>query len=68
MLAPTLSMTGLTTMGLSTLDILWAMQPITLKISNADGFADFEDSLQADHIILEDITNLDPLERSMNPF
>ncbi|MGB0305720.1 MAG: S41 family peptidase, partial [Flavobacteriaceae bacterium] len=39
----------------------WAMQPITLKISNADGFADFEDGLQADHIITEDIANLGSL-------
>ena len=39
----------------------WAMQPITLKISNADGFADFEDGLQADHIIIEDIANLGSL-------
>ena len=39
----------------------WAMQPITLKISNADGFADFEDGLQADHILREDIANLGSL-------
>ena len=39
----------------------WAMQPITLKISNADGFADFEDGLQADHILREDIANLGTL-------
>ena len=39
----------------------WAMQPITFKISNADGFADFEDGLQADHILREDIANLGSL-------
>ena len=39
----------------------WAMQPITLKISNVDGFADFEDGLQADHILREDIANLGSL-------
>ena len=39
----------------------WAMQPITTKISNADGFADFEDGIQADHILREDIANLGSL-------
>ena len=37
----------------------WAMQPITLKIANSEGFADFENGLQADHRLLrEDIANL----------
>ena len=39
----------------------WAMQPITTKISNADGFADFEDGIQADHILRENIANLGTL-------
>ncbi|MGB0306047.1 MAG: S41 family peptidase [Flavobacteriaceae bacterium] len=36
----------------------WAMQPITLKIANSEGFADFENGLQADYRLLEDIANL----------
>ena len=36
----------------------WAMQPITLKISNSQGFADYENGLQADHRLQEDIANL----------
>jgi C-terminal processing protease CtpA/Prc len=36
----------------------WAMQPITLKITNSEGFADFENGLQPDHRLLEVITNL----------
>ena len=36
----------------------WAMQPITFKIANSDGFADFENGLEADHLFLEDLTNL----------
>ena len=39
----------------------WAMQPITLKIANSEGFADFESGLQADHILQEDIANLGTL-------
>ena len=39
----------------------WAMQPITLKIANSQGFADFESGLQADHILQEDIANLGTL-------
>ena len=37
------------------------MQPITLKIANSEGFADFESGLQADHILQEDIANLGTL-------
>ena len=36
----------------------WAMQPITLKITNSEGFADFENGLQADHRLQEDVSNL----------
>ena len=36
----------------------WAMQPITLKIANSEGFADFENGLQADHRLREDVSNL----------
>ena len=36
----------------------WAMQPITLKIANSDGFADFENGLQADHRLQENVSNL----------
>jgi hypothetical protein len=34
------------------------MQPITLKIANSEGFADFENGLQADHRLQEDVSNL----------
>ena len=34
------------------------MQPITLKITNSEGFADFENGLQADHRLQEDVSNL----------
>ena len=44
------------------------MQPITTKISNADGFADFEDGIQADHILREDIANLGSLGEIDEPF
>ena len=37
------------------------MQPITLKIANSEGFADFESGLQADHSLQEDFTNLGTL-------
>ena len=37
------------------------MQPITLKIANSEGFADFESGLQADYILQEDIANLGTL-------
>ncbi|MEC7454657.1 MAG: S41 family peptidase, partial [Bacteroidota bacterium] len=36
----------------------WAMQPIALKITNSEGFADFENGLQADHRLQEDVSNL----------
>ena len=36
----------------------WAMQPITLKIVNSEGFADFENGLQADYRLQEDVANL----------
>ena len=36
----------------------WAMQPITLKIANSEGFADFENGLQSDYRLLEDVANL----------
>ena len=36
----------------------WAMQPITLKIANSEGFADFENGLQADHSLQEDLANM----------
>ena len=36
----------------------WVMQPITLKIANSEGFADFENGLQANHRLQEDIANL----------
>lgn len=36
----------------------WAMQPITLKIANSEGFADFENGLQADYHLQEDVANL----------
>ena len=39
----------------------WAMQPITLKIANSEGFADFENGLQPDHRLLEVIANLGTL-------
>ena len=39
----------------------WVMQPITFKIANSEGFADFENGLEADHIYLEDLTNLGTL-------
>ena len=39
----------------------WAMQPITLKIANSQGFADFESGLQADHSLIEDLANLGTL-------
>ncbi|MDG1824562.1 MAG: S41 family peptidase [Flavobacteriaceae bacterium] len=39
----------------------WAMQPITLKIANSEGFADFENGLQPDHRLKEDVANLGTL-------
>ena len=45
----------------------WAMQPITLKIANSEGFADFESGLQADHILQEDIANLGTLGEINEP-
>ncbi|MEE3019867.1 MAG: S41 family peptidase [Bacteroidota bacterium] len=36
----------------------WAMQPITFKIANSEGFADFENGLQADYRLQEDVANL----------
>ncbi len=42
-------------------DHTWAMQPITFKIANSEGFADFENGLEADHLFLEDLTNLGTL-------
>ena len=45
----------------------WAMQPITLKIANSEGFADFESGLQADHILKEDIANLGTLGEINEP-
>ena len=39
----------------------WAMQPITLKIANSEGFADFENGLQPDYRLKEDIINLGTL-------
>ena len=36
----------------------WAMQPITLKIANSEGFADFENGLQPDHSLQEDLANM----------
>ena len=39
----------------------WAMQPITLKIANSEGFADFENGLQADYRLQEDVANLGSL-------
>ena len=34
------------------------MQPIALKIANSEGFADFENGLQPNYVIEEDINNL----------
>ncbi|MFL2594597.1 MAG: S41 family peptidase [Flavobacteriaceae bacterium] len=39
----------------------WAMQPITLKIANSEGFADFENGLQADYRLQEVVANLGTL-------
>ena len=39
----------------------WVMQPITLKIANSEGFADFENGLQPDYRLKEDIINLGTL-------
>ena len=39
----------------------WAMQPITLKIANSEGFTDFENGLQPDYRLKEDIINLGTL-------
>ena len=39
----------------------WAMQPITLKIYNSEGFADYENGLQADHRLQEDVANMGTL-------
>ena len=39
----------------------WAMQPITLKIANSEGFADFENGLEPDYRLKEDIINLGTL-------
>ena len=39
----------------------WVMQPITLKIANSEGFTDFENGLQPDHRLQEDIANLGSL-------
>jgi carboxyl-terminal processing protease len=39
-------------------DHTWAMQPITFKIANSEGFADFENGLQADYRLKEDVANL----------
>ena len=36
----------------------WAMQPIALKIANSEGFADFENGLQPDHSLQEDLANM----------
>jgi C-terminal processing protease CtpA/Prc len=45
----------------------YAMQPIVLKISNSDGFADYSDGLLPDTIIEEDIRNLGILGDSNEP-
>ena len=39
----------------------WAMQPITFKIANSEGFANFESGFQPDHRLLEDVANLGTL-------
>jgi C-terminal processing protease CtpA/Prc len=39
----------------------WAMQPITLKIANSEGFANYEGGLKPDHRLREDVTNLGTL-------
>ena len=39
----------------------WAMQPITLKIANSEGFADFENGLQADYRLQEVVANMGTL-------
>ena len=45
----------------------WAMQPITLKIANSEGFADFENGLQADHRQQENVANLGILGKIDEP-
>ena len=45
----------------------WAMQPITLKIANSEGFADFENGLQADYRLQEVVANLGTLGEINEP-
>jgi C-terminal processing protease CtpA/Prc len=45
----------------------WAMQPITLKIANSEGFADFDNGLQADHRQQENVANLGILGKIDEP-
>ena len=61
MLVPIPSTIGLMMRGNVNPRHTWAMQPITLKIANSEGFADFENGLQADHRLQEDVTNLGTL-------
>ncbi len=45
----------------------YAMQPIVLKIANADGFSDYQTGLLSDYLFLEDYGNLGVLGNSNEP-
>lgn len=46
----------------------WAMQPIVLKIVNKDGFGDYQQNgLTPDHLLIEDLGNLDVLGNTTEP-
>lgn len=46
----------------------WAMQPIVLKFSNADGFTDFTDGIIPDFPMKEDLLNAKPFGSFEDPF
>ncbi len=45
----------------------WAMQPIVLKFSNADGFTDFTDGILPDLLIEDDLLNAKPFGSFEDP-
>ena len=46
----------------------WAMQPIVIKYSNAEGFTDFQDGLPPDHEIVEYPVEARPFGNLEDPF
>lgn len=46
----------------------WALQPLTFKIENANGFGDYATGLQPTHLLSEDVANLGVLGDENEPF